>query len=47
MSPDEIDYELPYARGLQLLSLHHYNHGARFERELPIEETFEYIAGQC
>ena len=44
MSIEAIEYELPYAQGLQLLTIHHYNHGARFQRELNPDETFEAIA---
>lgn len=47
MTPDQIEYELPYARALQLLAVHQYRQGVQFGRELALEETFDYIAGLC
>ena len=46
MTPDAIRYELPYAQGLQLLTLQMYSGGSKF-LGLPIEEgaTFSAIAG--
>lgn len=46
MTPDAIRYELPYAQGLQLLSLQLYSGGSKFRGlELPADQTFSRIAG--
>ena len=46
MSPDDILYKLPYARGLQLLSLQLYSTGNKFlGPELAEGEGFSAIAG--
>ena len=42
---DAIEYELPYARALQLLTIDNQQRGHRFLRELEPGESFEEIAG--
>ena len=45
MSMDEIEYELPYARALQLLSIDNMKQGRTFLSDLEPGESFAEIAG--